>query len=110
LSARAQSKLVIDNRYIVCSSGCPASSAAARTVEKNDLPGFVYFDVSMSYDILADDRTIEAFLNVRNVLDKDPGIVPQGPTDFTYVFPLSRAASGYDLLGRIIRIGLRFEM
>ena len=56
---------------------------------------------------LHDERIPE---RVRNLLNADPTIVPQGPTDFTYTSSLSKGSSGFDILGRVFRAGLRFKM
>ncbi len=110
LTARAQSAMVIDNRNVECLSSCPAPVAGGHSIEDNSLPSAFYLDGSISYRFDVGASEIETFFNVRNLLNKDPGIVPQGPTDFTYVYPQSRGASGYDLLGRVMRAGVRFRM
>jgi len=107
---RAQSKGQIDNRYIVCQTGCPVSGAQAKTIESNSIPGVFYIDASFAYVWNVGDSEVETFFNVRNLMNTDPGIVPQGPTDFTYVYPLSKGSSGYDILGRVLRAGVRFKM
>ena len=110
LTARAQSAGVIDNRYIECSSGCPAVVGNAITIENNRIPSTFYLDASIAYNWDVGNSQVETFFNVRNLLNKDPGIVPQGPTDFTYVYPLSKGSSGFDILGRVMRAGVRFKM
>lgn len=110
LTARAQSSGVIDARYIQCTSGCPASGAFAKTIEDNKIDGTYYLDASLGYEFDLGAMRMEAFFNVRNLLNNDPEIVPQGPTDFTYVSPLSKGASGFDLLGRVYLLGVRMSM
>ncbi len=110
VSFRAQSAGQIDNRFVQCTTGCPVLTGVAKTIENNRLPGAFYIDAALSYVIPVGDADIETFFNVRNLLNKDPGIVPQGPTDFTYTYPLSLGASGYDVLGRVLRAGVRFRM
>jgi outer membrane receptor protein involved in Fe transport len=111
LTARAQSSLVIDNRNIECTSNCPSPPGnGGDTIEDNDLPSSFYLDASIAYSFDVRGSQLETFFNVTNILNKDPGIVPQGPTDFTYVSPLSRGQAGYDLLGRVFRAGVRFRM
>jgi len=110
LTARAQSDGVIDARYIECTSGCPASGATAKTIENNHIPSTYYLDASLSYKFGMGDTELEAFLNVKNLLNRDPEIVPLGPTDFTYVSPLSKSVSGFDLLGRAFLLGMRVKM
>ncbi|HEY4368928.1 MAG TPA: TonB-dependent receptor [Steroidobacteraceae bacterium] len=110
LTARAQSDGVIDTRYIECTSGCPTSGAVAKTIEDNHIPSTYYLDASFSYEFAMENMKLEAFFNVKNLLNRDPEIVPLGPTDFTYVSPLSKAASGFDLLGRAYLLGVRIRM
>jgi iron complex outermembrane recepter protein len=108
LTGRGQSSGVIDARYIECTANCPASGQFAKTIEDNTIPSVFYFDgsVSKKFRFGGDDAEVEAFVSVKNLLDRDPPYVPQGPTDFTYVFPLSKSASGYDVLGRSFLVGL----
>ena len=61
------------------------------SIEENDLPSYFYLDAAVAYTFGVKDFELELFFNVRNVLNEYPGIVPQDPTDFTYVSPLSRA-------------------
>jgi iron complex outermembrane receptor protein len=110
LTFRWQSSGHIDGRYIVCSTACPVSGAIAKTIEQNYTPGFFYIDASLAYTWEIGGSEVETFFNVRNLMNTDPGIVPQGPTNFTYVFPLSRSHVGYDILGRVMRAGVRFRM
>jgi outer membrane receptor protein involved in Fe transport len=110
LTVRAQSDGVLDARYIECSSNCPPSGAFAKTIEDNSVPSTYYIDASLSYDFELGGFEFETYFNVRNLLNKDPEIVPQGPTDFTYVSALSKGSSGFDLLGRVYLLGLRMSM
>lgn len=110
LTARAQSDGVIDARYIECTTGCPASTGFAKTIEDNSVDSIVYLDASVSYGFNFPNLKLEAFFNVRNLLDTDPSIVPLGPSDFTYVSPLSKGSSGFDLLGRQYLVGFRLSM
>jgi len=110
LTARAQSDGVIDARYIECRSGCPASGAFAKTIEDNSVASIFYLDASVSYGFDLGGSQVQAYFNVRNLLNKDPSIVPEGPSDFTYVFPLSKGSSGFDLLGRQYLLGIRVSM
>ena len=110
LTFRAQSKGQIDNRYITCTTGCPTSGSVAKTINSNYIPGTFYIDASVSYLWNVGDAEVETFFNVRNLMNKDPGVVPQGPTDFTYTYPLSKGSVGFDMLGRVLRAGVRFKM
>ena len=110
LIARMQSAGKIDARYIECQTNCPVSSTAtnAITIEDNHIAGAFFLDGSLSYDFQLGERaSLETFFNVRNILNRAPPYVPQGPTDFTYVYPLSK---GFDLLGRQFLAGVRLKM
>lgn len=109
--ARGVSAGVYDNSWIECTSGCPTSTAANRTININHLDGATYFDLSMSYTFLAgqdDSATIETFLNIRNIFNTDPVIVAgigNFAADITVSNPLN-----YDQNGRVFRAGIRFKM
>ena len=83
----------------------------AITIEDNHIAGAFYLDGSLSYDFnIGEKSTLQTFFNVRNILNRSPAYVPQGPTDFTYVYPLSKGSSGFDLLGREFLVGVRLRM
>ncbi len=111
LTARGISAGVYDNEYVECQTGCPASTATKRTVSENDIPGAWYFDLNLSYKFLQGDGgdEAEAFLTVKNLMDKDPALVAQGPAGTSF---LSQPANPtlYDTLGRTFRAGVRFRM
>ena len=51
----------------------------------------------------------QVFLNVRNIMNKDPALVPQRtPGLGSYIY--SRSGGRGDKLGRVFRAGLRFRM
>ena len=108
LTVRSFSSGVYDNSYIVCTSGCPASTTAHRTINANSIPGATYLDASFSYKFaVGDAANAEAFLNVRNVMGKDPAQVAQ----LSIQYLLAPTTPGfYDILGRVYRAGLRFKM
>jgi len=110
LTVRAQAEGVLDARWIECTSNCPPSGSFAKTIEDNTVDSTYYLDASLSYGFDVGGFEFETYFNVRNLLNKDPEIVPQGPTDFTYVYPLSKGSSGFDLLGRVYLLGLRMKM
>ena len=108
LTARSVSSGVYDNSYIVCTSGCPASTTAHRTINSNHIPGATYLDASFSYKFAVGDvANAEAFFNVRNIMGKDPAQVAQ----LSIQYLLAPTTPGfYDILGRSYRAGLRFKM
>lgn len=109
LTARAFSSGTINNDFIECTAGCPTSTPDHRTITNNHLPGALYFDASVSYTFNPSDAMeFEAFLNVKNLLNAAPAIVPQDPT-FGYNNFLTNV-SKYDALGRVYRAGVRFKL
>jgi len=100
---------VYDNSFIECASGCPASTVTNRTINNNQIDGAFYLDSSISYDFTAGDKTMQLFLSVNNLFDKDPPVVAFGPAGSAYATPATNQ-SLYDLLGRTYRIGVRFKL
>jgi outer membrane receptor protein involved in Fe transport len=110
LTARGISSGVLDTSWIECQSGCPTSTIANRTTDFNYAAGALYFDVAVNYKFLqTDSSTFEAFVNVRNIANKDPALIPSGYTSTDYNNPAFNP-SHYDHLGRVFRAGVRFQM
>jgi iron complex outermembrane receptor protein len=111
LTGRGISSGTLSNANIECTSGCPVSTASNRTINDNQLPSAFYLDTNFSYNLssYADDgMDVEAFLNIKNITNKDPAIVPQGPAGSAYG---NFSTNGnYDSLGRVFRTGVRFRM
>ncbi len=100
---------VFNNNYIQCSSGCPVSTTNNTTIDDNHLDGARYFDVAATYKLQFDAAETDLFFSVRNLTNRDPGIVPSGPG--ASVFSTNESNSGlYDLQGRTFRAGIRFKM
>ncbi len=97
------------NSFIEYTSGCPASTVTNRTINNNRIKGAFYLDASTSYEVEMGRRTLQLFMSVNNLLDKDPPVVAPGPTGSAYATP-AKNQSLYDLLGRTYRVGLRFSM
>ncbi|KPF71014.1 hypothetical protein IP88_10955 [alpha proteobacterium AAP81b] len=100
---------VYDNNFVECTSGCPASTAAARTINNNRISGQWYLDASMTHRFKVGGVKAEAFLYVRNLLNSDPVYVGNGPTgNNTPAYPQTNR-NLYDVLGRTFRIGVRVQ-
>jgi iron complex outermembrane recepter protein len=111
LTARTFSSTVSDNDFIECMSGCPTSTTQAPTFDSAlKAPAAAFFDFAASYGFPVGDTDMQVFFNVRNIMNKDPAIIPQRtPGLSSYIY--SRADSGrYDRLGRVFRAGVRFRM
>lgn len=91
---------VYNKAWIECQTSCPASTSQHRTIYSNKMPGALYFDVSGSYDIR---KGIEAYFKIDNLFNKDPEPSPQTNTGVDINPAL------YDVLGRMYRVGIRFN-
>lgn len=88
---------VLGNQYLECQPGtCPESTVNRPTIDNNHVDGAFYLDVGGSYEMRP--GTI-AYFKVDNVLDEDPARV----TIFSN-------PALYDALGRVYRLGVRFEL
>ncbi|MES2255453.1 MAG: TonB-dependent receptor [Pseudomonadota bacterium] len=100
---------VIDNSFIECSSGCPTSTANHPTYDNIQVDGATYFDLAASY-MFGGDGQYEVYVNVRNLFNKDPAVVPPGPTGHATWLYSPASSAQFDVLGRTFRAGFRFKM
>ena len=109
LVGRGFSGGVYDNNFIECTTGCPASTPAARTINNNQIAGQWYVDASITKKVKLGGSKVDLFLYVRNLLNSDPVLVGNGPTgNNTPAYPMTNR-NLYDVLGRVYRMGVRFE-
>jgi iron complex outermembrane recepter protein len=109
LVGRGFSGGVYDNNFIECTTGCPISTPQARTINNNRIAGQWYMDASITRKIKVGGSKADLFLYVRNLLNSDPVLVGNGPTgNNTPAYPMTNR-SLYDVLGRVYRMGIRFE-
>jgi outer membrane receptor protein involved in Fe transport len=106
-TARGLTGGTYDNAWVECSSGCPASSINNRTINNNHVSGATYFDMAVTYDLPEIPGT-QLFLNVTNILNRDPELVAYGPAGTAYGNPSTNQGI-YDILGRVYRAGVRFK-
>ncbi|MES2295040.1 MAG: TonB-dependent receptor [Pseudomonadota bacterium] len=106
---RGVTPMVIDNNFIECQSGCPTSTANHPTYDNIQVAGATYFDLAASY-MFGGDGQYEVYFNVRNIFNKDPAIVPLGPTGYQSWTNNPINATQFDVLGRVFRAGFRFKM
>jgi outer membrane receptor protein involved in Fe transport len=112
LTGRGVSSGTILNSNVQCASGCPASTASNRTIDNNHLAGAFYVDTNIAYKLSSygdNGLDVETFLNVKNLANTDPVIVPGGPAGSAYG-TISTNQGVYDALGRVFRAGIRFRM
>ncbi|MFA6112478.1 MAG: TonB-dependent receptor [Sphingomonas sp.] len=89
---------VFGNQYVVCTTGCPASTGNHPTTDFNKMEGAFYLDIGGSVKIT---KGIETFFKVDNLFDHDPAPSPQTNTG------LDVNPALYDTLGRVYRVGVR---
>lgn len=110
LTARGASSGKINNTYIQCTAGCPVATVNNETINDNHLPGAFYLDTNLSYEFMNSQAGVgSVYLNIRNLLNADPAIVPSGPSGFAYITQGTNPYI-YDQIGRYFRIGVRFGM
>jgi outer membrane receptor protein involved in Fe transport len=108
LTGRGISSGTYNNAWIGCDSGCPRSSAFARTVNRNEIAGAFYVDAYAAYNFELAGAQSMLFFKILNVADRDPAVVGLGPGDSSNVEPgINRAL--YDYLGRTFKIGFRMQ-
>ena len=104
---RGVSPGVYNNNYIVCQTDCPASTADRRTVNRNDIGGAWFVDFNTSYAFQVQNAKAQVFLAIRNLFNRDPVLVGNGPTgNNTPAYPQTNRAL-FDVLGRVFRLGFR---
>jgi len=109
LTVRAISSGKIDNSWITCTAGCPVSTANHLTTNQNHIDGAVYFDLNTAYFIPTNGGETELFFNIKNVFNLDPPVYYVGPNNNSWqTYPAN--GQDYDILGRVFRAGVRFEM
>ncbi|TIX50818.1 TonB-dependent receptor [Alteraurantiacibacter aquimixticola] len=97
---------VYDNDFIECASGCPADDPVAHTINENDIDGILYVDTNFTYDFTLAGVEAQALFSVKNVFDRDPVLVGNGPSgNNTPAYPQTSRGL-YDTLGRTFRLGL----
>lgn len=107
VTGRGVSESTYDNAFVECTTACPVSTIANRTINNNKIDGAYYIDLAMTYDLKLLEKT-EAFVSITNLFNRDPEIVAYGPAGTAYGNP-STAQGVFDILGRVFRVGVRFE-
>ncbi len=111
LTARGLSDGVISNAYTQCTSNCPASTSPYFTINDNHVDGELYFDLAVNYGFKAGGAAGEAYVSVKNLFNKDPVLVANpanlGAENTVGYVQTNRLL--YDVMGRVIRVGLRLS-
>lgn len=109
ITMRSVSSGKFNTSYIECTTGCPTSTTDNQTIDNNFIAGATYFDANVQYKVGTESMgDYSLFLNVQNLFNKDPPVVPINggllyagrPTNVTI----------YDILGRVFRAGIRFRI
>jgi hypothetical protein len=98
------------NEYVICSTGCPVSTLANRTMNYNHIDSAFYLDTTVSYDFDAYGADSQVFLSVKNLFNSDPALVASGPDGNNIPAYPNTNRNLYDYLGRVYRVGLRLKM
>ncbi|HEY0324947.1 MAG TPA: TonB-dependent receptor [Allosphingosinicella sp.] len=98
---------VSDGRYdatgVECANNCPVSTNQFPTYEDNSIGGATYVDVNATFKFeTIGGRDGEFFVNVTNLFDADPILLPETG--------LAANSTYSDLLGRSLRVGVRLQM
>lgn len=109
LVARGLSDGVYDNSFIECQTNCPVSTVKNRTINNNRIPGAMYIDLAANYAFKVQQVDLQAFVSIRNLFDVDPVLVGNGPTGNNIPAYPQTNRNLYDVLGRVYRVGLRFN-
>ncbi|HYI39554.1 MAG TPA: TonB-dependent receptor [Allosphingosinicella sp.] len=101
--ARGVSKGKYLANAIECQSACPVSTTQFPTYDNNRIKGALYFDLNATVKFSAlGDGDGEFFLNVTNVLNATPILLPETG--------LAANSTFSDLLGRQFRAGIRLQL
>jgi outer membrane receptor protein involved in Fe transport len=92
-----------DATGIECASACPLSTTQFPTYEDNSIGGATYVDLNatIKFDAMGG-KNGEFFINVTNVLDADPILLPETG--------LAANSTYSDMLGRAFRFGVRLKL
>jgi outer membrane receptor protein involved in Fe transport len=99
LTERWFSDGVVNSSYIECQTNCPVPTAEHPTINDNSLPGEIYFDFGVTYD-MSESTTL--YFKVNNIADIQPAPIPAQNVNNIGTNPAL-----YDTLGRTFRIGVR---
>ncbi|MBO9575737.1 MAG: TonB-dependent receptor [Sphingobium sp.] len=91
---------VYNTAWIECQTGCPASTSQHPTIYDNHMKGAFYVDLSGSVTLK---KGVEVYGKIDNLFNIDPVPSPQTNTGIDINPAL------YDVLGRMYRVGVRFN-
>jgi outer membrane receptor protein involved in Fe transport len=106
LTMRGLSQGKYNTNWITCTTACPVSTANNITSNYNTLPSAWYFDLSSSYTV---STGVNMYFNVKNLFNLNPPIYYSGPSGNAWQ-TIPAPLYNYDILGRVYRLGVRFDM
>jgi iron complex outermembrane recepter protein len=89
---------VFSNEVIECQTNCPVSTVTHPTANVNHMDGTLRFDLGANYKLT---DNVTAYAKIDNLFNKEPAV---SPGTGTVANPMI-----YDLIGRMYRVGVRFE-
>jgi iron complex outermembrane receptor protein len=108
-TGRGTSSTKIGTNIVQCEIGCPVSTTANPTYDRNHVDGSFFLDASLTRKIqTAGGAKLQAFLSVTNVFNSDPPIAITS-RNFSYITPQTYSRL-YSQLGRTFRAGVRFAL
>lgn len=108
ITMRGVSSGVFDTTMIQCTSGCPASTVLHPTVDNAEIKGATVFDLALTYQIGERGHGAELYLTIDNIFNLPPPVIPDRSTGY---YANTAVGAPFDLtLGRIFRVGVRFQM
>jgi iron complex outermembrane recepter protein len=116
VSMRYFSGTVSSNASIECRTNCPLSNTVQTTFDNiHTKPTAKYYDLSLAWSLdslFGKSTESRLFLNVKNVFDEDPPLIPAigGSATLPYIYSRTSASNAqYDILGRTFRAGINFK-
>lgn len=106
LTLRGVSEGKYNSNWILCTTACPVSTANYITSDYNTLPSAWYLDLNAGFDILPE---VNAYFNVKNLFNVNPPVFYPGPNSNAWQ-TIPAPLYNYDILGRVFRVGVRFDM
>jgi outer membrane receptor protein involved in Fe transport len=111
LTARGVSSGVISNAYTECASSCPTLKPPYYTINDNHIDGAMFWDLSIARKFEVASARGEAYVAVKNLFNKDPPLVasPASLGAENTVGYVQTNRTLYDVLGTVVRVGVRLE-
>jgi outer membrane receptor protein involved in Fe transport len=106
LTLRGVSEGKYNSNWITCTTACPVSTANNITSNFNTLPSAWYLDFNSGYNI---GTGVQAYFNVKNLFNVNPPVFYPGPNNNAWQ-NIPAPLYNYDILGRVYRVGVRFDM